>query len=143
MPPDRGVFLRETRRMHPDVCRFISEQIYEGRLVSHPSCATQNTEFGTGLRWLEPTTSIAPPRSEEEAEMVVAEISRLIGTTWTDQHGRRHRSASRTSWWWLRTTIRSICCGTTSTADRPDPRGERWERSTSSRDERRRWSSSP
>ena len=53
MPPDRGVFLHETRRMHPDVCRFISDQIYEGRLDSHPSCAIQDTEFGTGLRWLE------------------------------------------------------------------------------------------
>ena len=39
--------------MHPDVCRFISEEIYEGRLESHPDCARQGTEFGTGLRWLQ------------------------------------------------------------------------------------------
>ncbi len=31
MPEDRGVFLTETRRMHPDVCSFISDEIYEGR----------------------------------------------------------------------------------------------------------------
>ena len=87
MPPDRGVFLKETRRMHPDVCRFISDQIYEGRLVSHPSCARQDTEFGTGLRWLEADHADRSTESEEEAEMVVAEISRLIGTSWTNQHG--------------------------------------------------------
>src|SRR5213076_1646896 len=32
IPPDLGVFLSRTRRMHPDVCRFISEVVYEGRL---------------------------------------------------------------------------------------------------------------
>ena len=53
MPDDRGVFLAETRRMHPDICKFISEQIYEGRLTSYPDCARQSTEFGTGLRWLQ------------------------------------------------------------------------------------------
>jgi uncharacterized protein len=87
MPPARGVFLRETRRMHPDVCRFISDQIYEGRLVSHPSCAIQSTGFGTGLRWLAADHADRSTECEEEAELVVAEISRLMGATWTDQHG--------------------------------------------------------
>ena len=53
MPPDRGVFLSQPRRMHPDVCAFISDHIYDGRLTSHPSCAVQNTGAGTGLRWLQ------------------------------------------------------------------------------------------
>ena len=34
IPPERGVFLDHTRRMHPDVCRFVSEAVYEGRLES-------------------------------------------------------------------------------------------------------------
>jgi predicted RecB family nuclease len=91
MPRERGVFLHETRRMHPDVCRFISERIYEGRLVSHPSCAVQATEFGTGLRWLEADHVACTTESQEEAEMVAAEISRLLGTTWVDQHGASAR----------------------------------------------------
>jgi predicted RecB family nuclease len=52
LPEDRGVFLTQTRRMHPDVCRFISEEIYEGRLGYHEKCARQTTIAGTGLRWL-------------------------------------------------------------------------------------------
>src|SRR5439155_24552467 len=32
VPPDMGVFLERTRRMHPDVCRFVSEVVYDGRL---------------------------------------------------------------------------------------------------------------
>ena len=34
IPPDQGVFLSETRRMHPAVCEFISSQFYENRLSS-------------------------------------------------------------------------------------------------------------
>ncbi len=87
MPADRGVFLRETWRMHPEVCRFISERIYEGRLVSHPNCAQQSTEFGTGLRWLRAEHSDRSTESPEEAAIVASELSRLIGTEWVDQHG--------------------------------------------------------
>ena len=44
VPPDRGLFLGESRRMHPNVCRFISESIYEGRLGSIPECANQKID---------------------------------------------------------------------------------------------------
>jgi uncharacterized protein len=88
MPPDRGVFLAETRRMHPDVCSFISDEIYEGRLTSHASCAVQTTELGTGLRWLRAEHAGRVTESEEEAELLHDEITRMIGTPWTDQHGR-------------------------------------------------------
>ena len=87
IPSDRGVFLAETRRMHPDVCRFISKQIYEGRLTSHPDCARQTTEFGTGLRWLEAHHADRSTECVEEAAIVGAEIRRLLGTTWVNQHG--------------------------------------------------------
>ena len=39
IPPDRGVLLDETWRMHPDVCAFVSERSYEGRLHSRTACA--------------------------------------------------------------------------------------------------------
>ena len=87
MPPDRGVFLTETRRMHPDVCRFISEEIYEGRLKSHPDCAQQSTEFGTGLRWIQANHDGCSTESVEEAELVAARVQRLLGTPWVNKHG--------------------------------------------------------
>ncbi len=89
MPPDRGVFLAETRRMHPAVCTFISDEIYEGRLSSHPSCARQTTQVGTGLRWLRADHAGRVTESEEEADIVASEIGRLLGTTWTNQHGEQ------------------------------------------------------
>ena len=86
LPPHRGVFLTETRRLHPDVCRFISEEIYEGRLVSHPDCGRQTTEFGTGLRWLRADHVGRSTESVEEAQLVADEMHRLLGTSWVDQH---------------------------------------------------------
>jgi uncharacterized protein len=87
MPKDEGVFIAETRRMHPSICKFISNQIYEGRLTSHDSCALQSTEFGTGLRWLEVRHAGRSTESEEEADIVATKIAAMIGTPWTNQHG--------------------------------------------------------
>jgi superfamily I DNA and/or RNA helicase len=36
---DRGILLNETRRLHPALCAFLSEAIYDGRLEAHPSTA--------------------------------------------------------------------------------------------------------
>ncbi|MGZ4554467.1 MAG: TM0106 family RecB-like putative nuclease [Mycobacteriaceae bacterium] len=85
--PERGVFLAETRRMHPDVCLFISDEIYQGRLTSHESCATQGTAFGTGLRWIQAHHADRVTESIEEAEIVAAQIRRLLGTSWTNHKG--------------------------------------------------------
>ncbi len=87
MPQDRGVFLSQTRRMHPDVCGFVSERIYEGRLRSHDSCAQQDTAFGTGLRWLRAEHVGRSTHAVEEVDLVHAEIVRLLGSPWVDQHG--------------------------------------------------------
>lgn len=91
MPADRGVFLPVTRRMHPDVCEFISDQIYQGRLDSYRgddfNCAHQTTVAGTGLRWIPVTHNDNTTSSPEEAALIIAEIRRLIGTDWTDDKG--------------------------------------------------------
>ena len=52
VPPDYGLFLGESRRMHPAVCRFISESMYEGRLSSHPDCARQKIVVSSGANSL-------------------------------------------------------------------------------------------
>ena len=47
IPPDRGLFLEHTYRMHPDVSRFVSEVVYDDRLQSAPECANQRVDaFG-------------------------------------------------------------------------------------------------
>ncbi len=84
---DRGVFLAETRRMHPDVCTFISDNFYDGQLHSHPDCAVQTTDHGTGLRWIRSVHNDRSTESPEEAAIVVDTITGLIGSNWTDVEG--------------------------------------------------------
>ena len=75
--PDRGIFLETTYRLHPDVCGFISEEFYEGRLQPDPVTSTRTTPFGTGLRWLAVDHEGNRQDSPEEAAAVRAEIERL------------------------------------------------------------------
>ena len=85
---DRGVFLERTRRMHPGVCRFISEVVYESRLEGVPEMARQATAFGTGLRFRPVDHLGNASASKEEATVVAAEIRRMVGAAWTDKDGR-------------------------------------------------------
>jgi predicted RecB family nuclease len=79
VPEDCGLFLEHTRRMHPDVCRFISQTFYEGRLESDAVCAGRTTPFGTGIRYLPAEHSGNRQSSPEEADLVGGEVERLLG----------------------------------------------------------------
>lgn len=87
LPDDLGVFLDETWRMHPDICGFISDQIYEGRLRWRDSCTQQTTAAGTGLRWLRADHQERSTESPGEAALVAGQVASLLGANWTDQHG--------------------------------------------------------
>lgn len=87
-PDDRGVLLDTTWRMHPDVCGFISDVMYDGKLSSHQSCHGQTTVEGTGLRWIRAEHDGCSTESPAEAAIVAETIERLIGTEWTDQKGQ-------------------------------------------------------
>jgi len=88
VPPDMGIFLDRTRRMHPDVCRFVSEIVYESRLDGLPHVARQGTAFGTGLRYVpvEHVGNVAA--APEEAERVAREIGAVRGAPWTNAKGQ-------------------------------------------------------
>ena len=75
---DRGVFLERTFRLHPDVCRYISEAFYEGRLEPDPCTAERTTPFGTGVRYLPVEHEGRRQDSPEEAARVREEIERLL-----------------------------------------------------------------
>jgi uncharacterized protein len=89
--PDRGVLLTNSYRMHPDVCAFISELLYEGRLRSAPDREHQHVASpglsGTGLRYLPVEHAGNAQRSDEEAERIVHEIGLLLQGTVRDHRG--------------------------------------------------------
>jgi uncharacterized protein len=93
--PDRGVFLDETWRLHPAICRFVSEQVYEGRLHSRPGCERQVVGpgplvEGSGLRWLPIVHEGDRTSSEHEARAVREVVDALLGRPLTGrEHGPR------------------------------------------------------
>jgi superfamily I DNA and/or RNA helicase len=88
IPPSRGVFLEKTRRMHPDVCRFVSEVVYDGRLTWTEDVTRQATAFGTGLRYVDVDHVGNAAASSEEAERVADMVAAMRGASWTRSDGR-------------------------------------------------------
>jgi superfamily I DNA and/or RNA helicase len=84
---EQGIFLAQTRRMHPDVCRFVSEIVYDGRLAWLPHTERQATAFGTGLRYLPVDHAGNVASAPEEAERIVREIAAMRGAPWTSSRG--------------------------------------------------------
>jgi superfamily I DNA and/or RNA helicase len=78
IPPEQGLFLERTFRLHPDICDYISEEFYESRLWPDPITATRTTPAGTGLRYLPVEHEGCRQDSPAEAEAVRAEVARLL-----------------------------------------------------------------
>ena len=91
---DRGLFLDETRRLHPGICAFTSEIYYEGRLHARQGLERQSLSgadpFDQGELFFVPVRHTANQnRSLEEAEVIQRVMRMLLtdGSTWTDEHG--------------------------------------------------------
>ncbi|MGA3124272.1 MAG: TM0106 family RecB-like putative nuclease [Polyangiaceae bacterium] len=91
---DQGLFLEETWRMHPDVCAFISETFYEGRLRSRTDLSRIRLDApdplgGTGLRFVPVEHTGNQSASPEEVEVVARLVRTFVGggSSWTDRHG--------------------------------------------------------
>jgi uncharacterized protein len=94
VPPDRGLFLDETWRMHEDVCLFISHLAYDRRLRSQADCSRQRIDSvglsGTGLRYVPVEHRGNSQQSPEEVDVIAGEVRRLLETgIFTDRTGAR------------------------------------------------------
>ncbi|HET7590177.1 MAG TPA: TM0106 family RecB-like putative nuclease [Solirubrobacterales bacterium] len=92
IPADRGIFLEHSRRMHPDVCEFVSEAIYEGRLRPAAGCERQRIDApgaltGTGVRSIPIEHTGNSRQSPEEAERIGAEVADLLRGQYTNAKG--------------------------------------------------------
>jgi uncharacterized protein len=91
---DRGLFLAETWRLHPDICAYTSELFYGGRLQPRPGLEVQEIRSGgrisgAGLRYVPVPTEGNQSSSPEEADCVRDLVNEILGsgTTWIDKHG--------------------------------------------------------
>jgi hypothetical protein len=142
VPPDRGLFLERTWRLHPSICALTSELFYESRLESEPGLERQQLHvarppLSSGLHFVPVTHQGNQNASTEEAEatgrLVRGWLARAPpGPTAT---ATATPCASSTSWSSPPTTPTSPPSPSTS------PRARASAPSTSSRARRRRSSS--
>lgn len=94
--PDKGIFLGTTYRMHPDVCRFISDAIYDSRLESADStrerrlildASAHPALLPTGIRYFPIVHDACSQRSEEEAGAVREIVESLLAQRYRDGEG--------------------------------------------------------
>ncbi|ABK45210.1 conserved hypothetical protein [Magnetococcus marinus MC-1] len=97
IPADRGIFLGTTWRMHENVCRFISDAVYDGRL--HPEPGTRNQALilsesahpalqPNGIRFIEARHVGCSQKSEMEGEIVRDLIASLTAQRYRDRDGQ-------------------------------------------------------
>jgi len=92
----QGLFLNQTWRLHPAICRFTSELFYEGRLMSINGLERQSIQapppFCCAGLWFVPVAHEGnQSHSVEEVERVasIAEFLTRNGTSWTDNEGHQ------------------------------------------------------
>lgn len=99
IPAEQGIFLEKTWRMHPDVCRFISNAVYDGRLEAEPKNAVQTLLLNerahpvlkpTGIRYIPVEHDACSQRSDEEAALVLELVTNLLEQRYRDKRGEEH-----------------------------------------------------
>jgi uncharacterized protein len=96
IPPERGIFLGTSWRMHPRICAFISAMVYDDQLQAEPATAWRviNVPDGAdrpcvdaGLYFVPVVHEGNSRSSEEEAEMIRGLAHALLGREKTDTTG--------------------------------------------------------
>jgi predicted RecB family nuclease len=94
IPAERGLFLEETWRLHPEICAYTSEVFYDGKLRSRSGLENQIVKSsgpvkGSGLRYLAVNHAGNQNCSPEEAQAVSALVKGIVRSkaTWIDRDG--------------------------------------------------------
>jgi uncharacterized protein len=91
IPPNRGVFLTRSWRMHPTICDFISRVVYDNRLKPEPGNERQRIAAAglnwAGLKFWGVEHGGEAQRSADEAAAVCAIAQSVLGGRVTDRQG--------------------------------------------------------
>ena len=94
IPPDRGIFLEETWRLHPSICEVTSELFYADRLKARAGLEIQAllgepTFEGAGIWFVPVEHDGCRSSSQEEVEIVRSLVKKLTaaGVLWRDAQG--------------------------------------------------------
>lgn len=102
--PERGIFLNTTYRLHPKICRFISDVVYDSRL--EPALENRKRQLilnadthpalqPFGISYSPIKHQGCTQQSQEEAERVLAIYQNLLKQGYTDKEGNEHSVTER------------------------------------------------
>ncbi len=98
IPPEEGILLETTYRMHPKVCAFISDAIYDGRIKSLAGLEQQALQYNGNTIANVPSAGLAchfvasessVQRSDEEAEHITQLYKSLLKFKFIDKSGNK------------------------------------------------------
>ena len=95
IPKDKGILLPETHRLHPDICKFISTRVYEGRLKNIRVTGDRNLILASdssipvtsGILYVPIDHQGNEQSSEEEIVVIKQLIKDLMSAKKTDING--------------------------------------------------------
>ena len=95
IPADKGLFLEETWRLHPNICAFTSELFYAGKLKSKKGLEKQDLRAsgpinGAGLKYLPVEHTGNQNCSPEEAVAIASLVNGLLKNkaSWVDREDK-------------------------------------------------------
>ena len=99
IPPDLGIFLEFSYRMHPDICQFISTLAYDDRLTHHPATYQHRITLpttpygrlprGTGIVFIPVEHEDNRQASAEEVDVIDELVVTLTGLDYVSDRGSR------------------------------------------------------
>lgn len=89
IPPERGLFLARTYRLHPKLCTFVSGAFYEDRLEPGEANERRSVEgIEPGLHFVSVEHDGNAQGSDEEVAEIESLVRDLLGRTFRDEAGK-------------------------------------------------------
>lgn len=98
--PELGIFLNTSYRMHPTICRFISESVYEKRLHHHTDTYYHQLHLqeqklslpSSGITFIPVAHEGNAQSSQEEIEVIEQLVNQILGRSYTSERGKHTAS---------------------------------------------------
>ena len=100
IPPEKGIFLNETRRLNKNICEFISSSFYDSRLKPHPVTKERFVKLdleginSEGINFIPMSHENNSQKSIEESDYIKNLINKSIGKKCKDNKDSSERKVS-------------------------------------------------
>ena len=98
IPPEKGIFLNETRRLNKNICEFISSSFYESRLKPHPVTNERHVKLkldkikDEGINFIPMSHENNTQKSIEESDCIKDLMGKIIGKKCKDKAESKERN---------------------------------------------------